>query len=159
MTLWQEFISLDVTSTSFVPTLKVLLRSREDLSAIYKLTGLEAQKVVDFISRVCNNLLINEGLTHVYCTTAQAIDSPQLTEALRKKTLHVLCKLCGLCQLLPTECVLGDALVETGVRVGSGGFADVWRGVCGGTQVAIKQLRVGERDDFTKIYKVSSFAL
>lgn len=85
----------------------------------------------------------------------QAIDSPQLTESLRKKALHVLCKLCDSCQLLPAECVLGDELVETEIQVGSGGFADVWQGTYGGTQVAIKRLRIRESDNFTKIYKVS----
>ena len=54
MTLWQEFISLEVTSTSIAPTLKALLRSQEDLKIIYKLTGLEAQKVVDSLNQVCN---------------------------------------------------------------------------------------------------------
>lgn len=68
----------------------------------------------------------------------------------------MLCKLCGLCQLLPTECLLGDELVETGIQIGSGGFADVWQATYGGMQVALKRLRVRERDDFTKIYKVSS---
>jgi hypothetical protein len=71
----------------------------------------------------------------------------------------VLCKLCGICQLLPTECVLGDELVETGIQIGSGGFADVWQGTYGGLQVAVKRLRVCERDDLTKIYKVSGFAI
>jgi hypothetical protein len=85
----------------------------------------------------------------------QAIDSPQLTEPLRKKTQQVLCKLCGLCQLLPTECVLGDELAVTEVRVGSGGFADVWQGSYWGIQVAIKQLRVYGEDNFTKTYRAS----
>jgi len=89
----------------------------------------------------------------------QAIDSPQLTEALRKGALRVLCKLCGLSQLLPTGCVLGHELVETETRIGRGGFADVWQGTYRGTQVAIKQLHVHEKDDFTKIYKVSDLAL
>ncbi|KAF9652316.1 kinase-like protein [Thelephora ganbajun] len=131
--LWQELISLEVTSTSLVPTLKALLKSREDREAIYKLTGLEAQNVVDSIN--------------------QAIDSPQLAEPLRKNALHVLCKLCGSCQLLPTRCVLGDELVETGIQIGSGGFADVWQGVYGEMHVAIKRLRFSERDDLTKMYK------
>jgi len=71
----------------------------------------------------------------------------------------VLCRLCGLSQLLPTECVLGHELVETGIQIGRGGFADVWQGTYRGTQVAIKQLHVHEKDEFTKIYKVSDLAL
>jgi len=47
MTLWQEFVSLEVSSTGLVPTLKALLGSEEDLQAIFKLTGPEAQKIVD----------------------------------------------------------------------------------------------------------------
>ena len=89
----------------------------------------------------------------------EAIDSPQLTEALRKGALRALCKLCGLSKLLPTGCVLGHELVETGRQIGRGGFADVWQGTYRGTQVAIKQLHVHGRVDFTKIYKASDLAL
>jgi hypothetical protein len=98
-------------------------------------------------------------LTDVCGTTMQAIDSPQLTEPLRKKGLDVLCRLCGLSQLLPPEYVLGHELVETGIQIGRGGFADVWQGTYRGAQVAIKQLRVHEKDDFTKIYKVNDLML
>ena len=159
MTLWQEFISLEVTSPTLVPTLKALLRSHDDLKAIYQLTGPEAQGVVDSLNRVCNISLIVRILTVVRSTSPQAIDSPQLTESLQKGTLHVLCKLCGLCQLLPTGYVLGDGLIETKLRIGSGGFADVCQGTYGEMRVAIKRLRVDEGDDFTKIYKVSSLIL
>ena len=54
MTLWQELIALEMTSTNLAPTLKALLKSQEDLKAIYKLTGLEAQRVVDSLNQVCN---------------------------------------------------------------------------------------------------------
>jgi len=54
---------------------------------------------------------------------------------------------------------LGEELVETGIQVGSGGFADVWQGTYGGMQVAIKRLRVGEKDDLPKLYKVSGIYL
>jgi hypothetical protein len=67
--------------------------------------------------------------------------------------------MCGSCQLLPTDCVLGEGLVETITRVGSGGFADVWQGTYGGMQVAIKQLRVDEKGVFKKLYKVSGTSL
>ena len=162
MTLWQEFISLEMTSTSLAPTLKALLRSQEDLKAIYKLTGLEAQKAVDSFNQVCNCVMtLGFGrLTDVCDTTIQTICySPQLTEPLRKNALHVLCKLCGLSQLLPAECVLGHELVETGIQIGRGGFADVWQGTYKGMQVAVKKLHVHEKDDFIKIYKVNNVAL
>lgn len=158
MALWEEFVSLEVTSGSLVPTLKALLRSREELKAMYRLTDLEAQRVVDSINQVCNSTSVIRRQTDVRCMITQAIDSPQLTEPLRKRALQVLCKLCGLCQLLPTECVLGDGLVVTGIQIGSGGFADVWQGTYRGMQVAIKRLRVLERDDLAKIYRVSRFA-
>lgn len=158
MTLWQEFISLEVTSISLVPTLKALLKSQEDLKAMHKLTGLEAQRAVDLLNqaRNCTAATSFRRLTDVRDTITQAVDSPQLTEPLRKKALQVLCKLCGFSQLLPTECMLGYELVETGIQIGRGGFADVWKGTYRGTQVAIKQLHVHEKDNFTKIYRVSS---
>lgn len=69
MTPWLEFISLEVTSTSLVPTLKALLKSHEDLETIYKLTGPEAQKVIDSFNQVCNYPLTVNGLTDVRHTT------------------------------------------------------------------------------------------
>lgn len=61
MPLWQELISLEMTSPSLAPALKALLGSREDLEAIYRLTGADAQRVVDFINKVCSDL---QRLTH-----------------------------------------------------------------------------------------------
>ena len=98
-------------------------------------------------------------LTNVRYTATQAIDSPQLTEPLRKAALHTLCKLCGSRQLLPTDCVLGEELVETRTQIGCGGFADVFQGTYRGTQVAIKRLRVNEKGDLTKLHKVSGINL
>jgi len=60
MTLWQEFISLEVSSSSLIPTLKALLGSEEDLQAISKLTGPEAQKIVDSFNQVRNDPLITK---------------------------------------------------------------------------------------------------
>lgn len=60
MTLWREFTSLEASSAALVPTLKALLSSEEDLQAISKLTGLEAQKIVDSLNRVRNGPLIVE---------------------------------------------------------------------------------------------------
>lgn len=51
--------------------------------------------------------------------------------------------------------MLGYELVETGIQIGRGGFADVWQGTYREMRVAIKELRVHEKDDFTKIYRVS----
>lgn len=99
--------------------------------------------------------LIVTTLANVRRTTIQAIDSPLLTESLRKGALYVLCKLCGISQLLPTGYVLGHELVDTGTQIGRGGFADVWQGTYKGVQVAIKQLHVHEKEAFTKMYKVS----
>lgn len=65
MALWEEFISLEETSSSLVPILKALLRSREELNAIYTLTGLEAQRVVDTINRVCDSSPLTRRLTDI----------------------------------------------------------------------------------------------
>lgn len=69
MALWQQFTSLEVTSTNLVPTLKSLLGSREDLQAVSKLTGPEAQKVVDSLNQVCNGPFIAKRLTDAGGTT------------------------------------------------------------------------------------------
>lgn len=156
MAPWREFTSLEVTSTGLVPALEALLGSQEDLQAIARLTGPEARKVVDFISQVCSSPFSVKRLTNVCRAATQAINSPLLAEPLRKEALRLLCKLCGACKLLPTDCVLNEELVETKIQIGSGGFADVWQGTYGVMQVAIKRLRVDEQDDFTELYKVSS---
>ena len=67
MTLWEEFISLEVASSSLVPTLKALLRSREELKAIHQLTGLKAQRVVDSLNQVCDHSPVTRRLTDARC--------------------------------------------------------------------------------------------
>ena len=62
MTLWREFISLEVTSANLVPALKALLSSREDLSAMGNLTGTEAQRAIDSINQVRNSSLVARRL-------------------------------------------------------------------------------------------------
>ena len=45
---------MEVVSTSLMPVLKAILRSENNLKTICKLSGLEAQKVVDSLNQACN---------------------------------------------------------------------------------------------------------
>ena len=84
----------------------------------------------------------------------QALTLPELDGNLRGQCLHLLYKVCKACELLPTSYVLQQEFINVGNVHCYGGFADVTEGEYLGHRVAIKHLRFGTRDAFSKIYKV-----
>jgi len=84
----------------------------------------------------------------------QALALPELDGSLRTQCSHLLYKLCKTCELLPASYVLRQELICVGNIHCYGGFADVSEGQCLGRPVAIKHLRFGAKDAFSKIFKV-----
>jgi len=61
--------------------------------------------------------------------------------------------------MLPASYVVQPELIYVGEFGWGGGFADVSKGEYHGLPVAIKHLRIGTKDEFNKIFKVSDSAL
>jgi len=73
------------------------------------------------------------------------------------KFLRALRKICGTKELLPSSHVLSDDLSRNGSYPSAfGGSADVWEGTYGDQKVAIKSLRISDRDGPSSLKKESS---
>ena len=65
-------------------------------------------------------------------------------------------QLCGQTGLLPISHVIHEEIIRTTEHpVASGGFGDVWEGICNDKRVAIKALRVYKKEDVQKVKKVT----
>ena len=85
-------------------------------------------------------------------TKALRVAKPEIE--LRKITFSILRRLCGRIGHLPESYLLPDKFDLSGMPHTFGGFADVWKGVFKGKDVAVKSLRVSVTDDKTGIRKV-----
>jgi len=58
---------------------------------------------------------------------------------LRRKSVHILRRVCGLHTILPRTCILSENIAKEGdTAVTPGRFTDVWRGSHNGNRVCIK---------------------
>jgi len=78
---------------------------------------------------------------------------------MRTRCFRGLVKICGECGILPNPYIIpGPKIKKLGNSpIASGGFSDVWPGMYGEDEVAIKVIRYYESDDIQKIKKVSYF--
>ena len=92
-------------------------------------------------------------------TITQLLTLPHLDEKVSRRSSRLLYKICKACGMLPASHVIQPELTRVGEFGWSGGFADVSKGEHQGRPVAIKHLRIGTKDEFTKIFKVSDCTL
>ena len=86
---------------------------------------------------------------------AQAFEAPNMSLDLRRRSVRILRRVCGLQTILPRSCILSDNVSKEGdIAFASGGFADVWKGRHNGNPVCIKAFRAYTADNLTKIKKV-----
>jgi hypothetical protein len=89
----------------------------------------------------------------------QVLMFPHLDEKLSRRSSRLLYKICKASEILPTSYVVQPELTHIGEFGWSGGFADVSKGEHQGRPVAIKQLRIGTKDEFNKVFKVGRCTL
>ena len=89
----------------------------------------------------------------------QALDLPDLQPRLRRKCLHILCRICGRRALLPKSLQIPLSHNRSDIPLYRGGYADVWKGEHQGCDVAVKVLRIYSTSDFGKVTTVGSTIL
>jgi hypothetical protein len=88
------------------------------------------------------------------------MESPLVSDKLRKKCLRALRKICGSSGTLPNSYIISDGLEKIDeYAFTSGGFADVWRGTYNNKKVAIKAFRIFAARDLVQVKKVSAIFL
>jgi hypothetical protein len=86
----------------------------------------------------------------------QVLDRPDLMLRTRKKCLKLLYKTCGRLAILPKALNIDIYYDRTSLPLSRGGFADVWKGIYDGRDVAVKSLRIFVKGDLQKVINVSS---
>jgi len=88
----------------------------------------------------------------------QFLALPHLDERVFRRCSRLLYKICKARRILPSSYVVRPDFTQVGEFGWGGGFADVSKGEHRGRPVAIKHLRIGAKDEFDKIFKVSDHA-
>ena len=74
---------------------------------------------------------------------------------IRRSSVRILRRVCGLQTILPRSCILSDNISKEGdTAFASGGFADVWKGSYNENPVCIKAFRAYTADNLAEIKKV-----
>ena len=79
-----------------------------------------------------------------------------LSPGIRKTCLKLLYRTCGNRALLPSNLNISVRYDQTSNALYRGGYADVWKGECGGQDVAVKVIRTYSNDELRKIISVST---
>jgi len=74
---------------------------------------------------------------------------------IRRKSVHILRRICGSQTILPPSCMIsGNISKEGDIAFASGSFADVWKGHHNDNPVCIKAFRVYTTENLSKIKQV-----
>lgn len=147
---WANIYSLEIPSNECLSTIRSLLSCPTNINVAMSFQGDEAQKLIDFLdqaSKHCSTFFFNS--TH----SIQVLARLCLEEALRKRCLRLLSKICKAHRIVPTSYILQRELIGFGRTRCHGGSAAVSNGEYLGNLVAIKLLKVDE-DDLDGIFRV-----
>ena len=113
-----------------------MLERQEGVDTAMSLQGEDALALVNVLDRVSGSRII--GVPRLI-TPEQAIEVPNISPDLRKRSIRILRRICGSQSILPRSCVLLDDISKEGVvAFASNWSADVWKGHRDGNLVCIK---------------------
>lgn len=148
-----QFLKSGSTDQQFVEKVRNVVFSKDALLAAKTLSLYDAKKVINKLDKVRK---ASPPIQSLLMSVTQALDVATIAQNknLWKGCLKFLCRICGHHNLLPRSYKLTFALQKGDKPVGSGGFAEIWRGFYNGQRVAVKVLRVYEADNIEEIRKV-----
>ena len=130
-----------------------MLESQEGVNTAMSLQGDDALTLVDILDQV--NRSIRFGVPH--SNSLQAFEAPNMSLDLRKRSVRILRRVCGLQRILPRSCIVSDGISKEGdIAFASGGFADVWKGRHNRNPVCVKAFRAYTTENLGKIKQVGS---
>ena len=113
-----------------------MLERQEGVDTVMSLQGEDALALVNVLDRVSGSRII--GVPRLIIPE-QAIEVPNISPDLRKRSIRILRRICGSQSILPRSCVLLDDISKEGdVAFASNWSADVWKGHRDGNLVCIK---------------------
>ena len=153
---WDAIFSMDITSTEGLSRMSTLIHSPSKITTARSLQGDDAQRLINLIDRVSDSRRRTSDRM-LFLTIGQLLILPHLDEKPSRRFSRLLYKICKACGILPTSYVIQLDLARVGEFGWRGGFADVSKGEHQGRPVAIKHLRIGPKDGFDKVFKVSDY--
>ena len=155
---WEVIFSVDITSTEGLSNVSTLVHSPSKIAVARSFRGDKAQSFINLIDRV-SDLATLSGVPPETDHHTQLLDAlPHLDDKLSRRSSRLLYKISKACGTLPTSYFVQPGLTHVGEIGWYGGFADVSKGEYRGRPVAIKHLRIGTKDGFDKVFKVSDCA-
>ena len=149
---------MDITSTEGLSNVSTLIHSPSKIAVARSFRGDKAQSFINMIDRVSDLDMLTGGSSDADHQTQLLDTLPHLDEKLSRRSSRLLYKICKACGTLPTSYFVQPELTPVGEVGWCGGFADVSKGEYQGRPVAIKHLRIGTKDGFDKVFKVSDCA-
>ena len=154
---WKRLINNSLAAHERASLITAIFSNRDKLETIRHIDGDDAQAFVDVVYEVSSRSLLplssgdptNSGSNTAFDQALDSLDKAPWVECLR-----FLCKICGRQTLLPRQLAIVASYDRTGVVLGRGGFADVWKGISNGRDVAIKVLGM-RRNEYEQIRRVS----
>ena len=143
----------NVGSEEFPSILAKMLASPEGVNTAMSLQGDDALTLVDILDQVSRPIRL--GAPHL--NSLQAFEARNMSLDLRRRSVRILRRVCGLRMILPRSCMISDGISKEGnTAFASGGFADVWKGRHNGNPVRVIAFRAYTADNLAKIKQVSS---
>ena len=119
------------------------------MNAVMSSQGDDALALVEILDQVC---IARDGWGAPFDLRAQAFETPKMAPDLRRRSVHILQRVCRSQTILPRSCILLEGITREGdTAAASGGFADVWKGCYKGNLVCIKAFRTGTAPGWSKI--------
>lgn len=145
-------MTINIRSREFPNVLTKMLASQENVNTAMTLQGDDALTLVDILDQVSR--LMRIGPPYLIAP-AQAFEAPNMSLDLRRRSVRILRRVCGLQTILPRSCILSENISKEGdIAFASGGFADVWKGRHNGNSVCIKAFRAYAPENLSKIKQV-----
>ena len=147
-------MSINIRSREFPNTLTKMLASQEGMNTAMSLQGDDAMTLVEILDQVSRPMTFGASYSLI---PRQAFDAPNMDLETRRKSVHILRRICGSQTILPRSCMLSYSILkESDIPFASGGFVDVWRGRHSDNLVCIKASRVYRPENLSKIKQVCS---
>jgi hypothetical protein len=146
-----QFMSINIKSREFPNALAEMLASQEGTNTAMSLQGDDALTLVDVLDQVSRPRIV--GIPHLI--PAQALESPNVELDLRRKSVHILRRVCSSEKILPRSCILSDNIVKEGSTALAFRWpADVWNGHHNGKLLCIKAFHACTAENLPKIKQV-----
>ena len=152
---WANIYTEDVTSNECHLKVSALFNCQSNVDAVRSFRGNEAQTFIDFLDRV-SKLCVPSSNNSTRQT--QVLARSCLDEKLRQRCLRLISKICKAHGIIPASYLLQREFVRIGKIHCHGGFADVSEGEYFGCLVAIKRLKMNEREP-DRVFRVRLFGL